>query len=96
MNAGPLIGTIDWGKAQACLLCVQLIVVFAEILLGIAIFWKPEKTIGIQIGFYRRINWKVEPVLMEKEIRNTRIMGVIVLIFGIATLVYIIALSLAG
>jgi hypothetical protein len=39
--------------------------------------------IEIQRKFYEKINWKVEPVSMEKEIRNTRIMGLF-LVFATA------------
>jgi hypothetical protein len=35
----------------------------------------------------------MEPISMEKEIRNTRIMGLTVLIFGILALLYIWLLS---
>lgn len=52
--------------------------------------WKPKKTIDIQIALYRPFNWKIEPISMEKEIRNTRIMGLIVLILGIVSVIYIL------
>ncbi|MGB2706220.1 MAG: hypothetical protein WBC74_05150 [Candidatus Omnitrophota bacterium] len=52
--------------------------------------WKPKKVIEIQIALYRPFNWKIEPISMEKEIRNTRIMGMVVFILGVISLVYII------
>jgi len=39
----------------------------------------------MQRRFYLLINWRIEPVSMEKEIRNTRWMGL-----------FLIALVLAG
>jgi hypothetical protein len=36
---------------------------------------KPEFDIEIQRRFYARINWRIEPVSLEKELRNTRLMG---------------------
>jgi hypothetical protein len=36
---------------------------------------RPELAIEIQKRFYAKINWRIEPVSMPKEIRNTRIMG---------------------
>ena len=30
----------------------------------------------IQRRFYARINWRIEPISFEKEMRNTRLMGV--------------------
>lgn len=73
-----------------CSYCVQLMIVVIAIIFGALVAWKPKKTIDIQIALYRPFNWKLEPVSMEKEIRNTRIMGLTVLILGILSLVYIL------
>jgi len=68
-----------------------MIVVIA-IAFGALVAWKPKKTIDIQITLYRPFNWKLEPISMEKEIRNTRIMGLTVLILGILSLIYILVI----
>lgn len=47
---------------------------------GSFLFFKPERSIDIQRRFYELINWKIEPVSIRKEIRNTRIMGAILVI----------------
>jgi len=52
--------------------------------------WKPKKVIDMQIAVYRPFNWKIEPISMEKEIRNMRIMGLVVLMLGIISLCYIL------
>jgi hypothetical protein len=57
---------------------------------GALVAWKPKKTIDIQIALYRPFNWKLEPISMEKEIKNTRIMGLTVLILGILSLICIL------
>ena len=54
--------------------------------LGVILMRVPKRVIEGQITFYRWINWRMEPVSWEKEIRNTRIMGVIALVAGIGTL----------
>lgn len=54
-------------------------------------FHCPGLTFKIQKRFYERINWRIEPVSEKKELRNTRIMGVV--LFGISFLL-IIALFL--
>jgi len=64
-------------------------VVAIAIVFGALIAWKPRKTIDIQIALYRPFNWKIEPISMEKEIRNTRIMGLAVFILGVIALVVI-------
>lgn len=73
-----------------CAYCIQLMIVAIAIVLGALVAWKPKKTIEIQIAIYRPFNWKVEPISMEKEIRNTRIMGLVVLILGMLSLTYIL------
>ena len=67
-----------------CLFCVRLTAVAIALILGALVAWKPRKTIEIQIALYRPFNWKLEPISMEKEIRNTRIMGIALLVVGAA------------
>ena len=50
-------------------------------LLGLFIYLRPLKVFDIQKNFYAMINWRIEPISMEKEIRNTRIMGVFLIVF---------------
>ena len=69
--------------------CMRLTIASIAIITGALIAWKPRKVIDIQIAFYRLINWELRPVSMEKEIRNTRIMGAFVLIAGILTFLYV-------
>ena len=73
-----------------CSYCMQLTIVVIAIVFGALVAWKPKKTIDIQIAIYKPFNWKIEPISMEKEIRNTRIMGLTVLILGILSLIYIL------
>ena len=66
-----------------------LILVFSiNIFLGIFLFSKPEKAIKIQESFYEKINWKIEPVSMQKEVRNTRIMGMSLIAVALSMIVY--------
>ncbi|MBU4589951.1 MAG: hypothetical protein KKG01_03405, partial [Candidatus Omnitrophica bacterium] len=73
-----------------CEFCVRLMIAVIAIVFGSLIAWKPKKAIDIQIVLYRPFNWKIEPISMEKEIRNTRIMGLAVLVLGILSLGYIL------
>ncbi|UCC95414.1 MAG: hypothetical protein JSW40_01350 [Candidatus Omnitrophota bacterium] len=53
--------------------------------IGMFIFLRPALAIEIQRKFYEKINWKIEPVSMTKEIRNTKIMGLLLVIIAIFT-----------
>ena len=49
--------------------------------LGMGIYFYPLKVFELQKKFYALINWKIEPISLSKEIRNTRIMGLFLVIF---------------
>jgi len=68
-----------------------IFVLFSLISFGVGLFLviKPELGIEFQRRFYAKINWKIEPISMEKEIRNTRIMGGFLLVISLATFIYI-------
>ncbi|MDI6606613.1 MAG: hypothetical protein QME65_05690, partial [Candidatus Omnitrophota bacterium] len=55
---------------------------------GLFVFFKPNLTIEIQKKFYEKINWRIEPISMQKEIRNTKIMGGFLVIVAIITIIY--------
>ena len=67
------------------LLLLQFVVIFGGCILGAYIFLRPRKVIDFQIRFYKLINWQVTPISMEKEIRNTKIMGFIVILFALGS-----------
>ena len=68
---------------------VQVAIMIIGIVLGILFMWRPRKVIDIEIAIYRPFNWKIEPISMEKEIRNIRTMGLVVFILALASLVLI-------
>jgi hypothetical protein len=56
--------------------------------IGFFVFFKPELTIELQKRFYTLINWRMEPISMTKEIRNTKIMGLFLVFLSLATVIY--------
>ncbi len=44
----------------------------------------PRKVIVFQQRFYSRINWRMEPISMSKEIRNTRLMGLALVLLAVS------------
>ena len=57
---------------------------------GLLLVIKPNWAIEIQIRFYEKINWRIEPVSMQKEIRNTRIMGFFLITLALLTIIYVL------
>ena len=74
---------------------IELILIAAlfsllSLCIGIVLLAEPKHAIEIQRRFYEKINWKIEPLSMQKEIRNTRIMGLFLITVSLLTSVYII------
>ena len=59
------------------------------VFLGAGIFFKPSLVISWQQRFYEKINWRMEPISMPKEIKNTRLMGLFLILFTLGSLVYV-------
>ena len=53
-------------------------------------FFKPGAVIELQRKFYEKINWRIEPISMPKEIRNTRLMGIFLVLVTFLTIIYIL------
>ena len=71
-------------------LAILILFPIISLLLGLFIFSKPSLAIEIQRRFYAKINWKIEPISMHKEIRNTRIMGLFLVAVALLTIIYIL------
>jgi len=56
------------------------------LLAGAACLRWPGKVIAFEQWFYARINWRMEPISMPKEIRNTRLMGLALVLLSAAGL----------
>jgi len=57
------------------------------IMLGLFVFFKPELTIEIQRKFYEKLNWRIEPISMPKEIRNTKIMAISLVVVSVIAII---------
>ena len=62
----------------------------AGILIGLFLSLNPALAIRIQKRFYERINWRIEPISMPKELRNTRIMGLFLITATLSIIIYAI------
>ncbi|PIP20591.1 MAG: hypothetical protein COX40_03910 [Candidatus Omnitrophica bacterium CG23_combo_of_CG06-09_8_20_14_all_40_11] len=67
---------------------IPVLILFSLIGLAVGAFMviKPSLSIEIQRRFYCLINWKIEPISLSKEIRNTRAMGWFLIILSIITI----------
>jgi hypothetical protein len=73
------------------LLIVSLFLSTESILIGSLLFFKPSRAIELQRRFYEKINWRMEPINLPRELKSTKFMGLLLFVVGIATVVYILS-----
>ncbi|MDP8298498.1 MAG: hypothetical protein P9L88_01135 [Candidatus Tantalella remota] len=57
--------------------------------LGLFLYSKPERAIELQQGFYKNINWRMEPISIQREIKSTRFMGVFLMVVTVLMIAYV-------
>jgi len=60
------------------------------IAIGLFLYLRPGTAIEIQRIFYKKINWRIEPISMPKEVRNTRVMGAFLFLLTLTAAIYIL------
>ena len=60
--------------------------------IGFFLALKPLEAIELQKRFYVLINWRMEPISLPKEIRNTRLMGIFIIVFLMAALALVFSI----
>jgi hypothetical protein len=71
---------LNWMTSLA-MLPVLILLSVITLAVGVLLILKPSLAIEIQRRFYEKINWRIEPISMQKEIRNTRLMGWFIICF---------------
>ena len=66
------------------------VLIALSLIIGIFICLRPAAAIDLQIRFYEKINWRMQPVSMQKEIRNTKIMGLFLIFLSLFSGIYVI------
>ncbi len=93
MNSRQLLDLMERSIAWLAgipLLLILAFLSFISLLIGLFLINKPSLAIEMQQKFYAGINWKMEPISMKKEIRNTRFMGWLLITLFIATLLLLL------
>ena len=61
--------------------------------IGLFLIMRPHIMIELQRQFYARINWRIEPISLEKELRNTRVMGAVLIALSAIALFYLYGIN---
>ncbi len=63
--------------------------IIVGLIVGLSMFFNAALVLKMQIKFYEKINWHMEPISMPKEIKNTKFMGLVLIAFCLLTIIYI-------
>ena len=71
---------------------IIILLMLAAVSLGVGVLYssRPELAIEWQKRAYASFNWHIEPISLEKELRNMKVMGKFLIFISMATIIYII------
>lgn len=72
---------VEWIKAV-----LSSVAVFG-ILLGILSAASPKRSIELYQKMMQKFNWRVEPIHYERELRNTRVLGTLMLLTSVGIVI---------
>ncbi|MBI3602568.1 MAG: hypothetical protein HY209_06740 [Candidatus Omnitrophica bacterium] len=67
---------------------ILLLIAVATFAFGLFLMTKPLEAFEWQRRFYALINWRIEPISVEKEIRHTKLMGAFLILLTIVLCTY--------
>jgi hypothetical protein len=67
---------------------ILILISIVSIASGLFFFLRPGQAIEFQRRFYEKINWRIEPISIPKELRNTRLMGIFLILLALSTIIF--------
>ena len=65
---------------------IKIAIVLITVFIGFVLYKEPGQTLKKQSDFYRRINYKMEPISMDKELKNMKRTGILVILCGLVAI----------
>jgi hypothetical protein len=69
---------------------VALLFINIGLIFGLWVFFNTEPILKVQTKLYEKTNWLMVPISMLREIRNTRIMALILILISVVSAGYLI------
>lgn len=69
---------------------IFIIIAIISLYFGYFLFSSPLRAFEIQKRFYAMINWRIEPISLQKEIRNTKGMGIILIVIVLGSCIFMV------
>ena len=68
---------------------VSAVLIIAGIAVGLFVFFYPVSVMKMQVKFYEKINWRIEPISLQKEFNRTKYTGLYLIVLCLLSSVYI-------
>ena len=68
---------------------ISLVLIVTGIVVGILVFFYPVSVMRMQVKFYEKINWRIEPISLQKEFNRTKYTGLYLIVLCLLSSVYI-------
>ena len=72
---------------------ILIFLVAISMLVGSFLYLRPNSAIEMQKKFQEKINWRIGPLPIQREIRNVKTMGLVLIITTLLTVVYVVVLG---
>ncbi len=59
---------------------IPLSLILTGIIIGLLVYFYPVSVMRLQVKFYEKINWRVEPISLQKEFDRTKHTGLYLVI----------------
>ena len=71
------------------LIHISIILIFIGIIAGLLVFFYPVSVMKLQVKFYEKINWRIEPISLQKEFKRTKHSGIYLIVLCLFAIAYI-------
>ena len=68
---------------------VSVVFIILGMLVGLLVYFYPVSVMRIQVKFYEKINWRIEPISLQKEFDRTRNTGLYLVVLSVLSGIYI-------
>ena len=68
---------------------VSIAFIIVGIVVGLFVFFYPVSVMRMQVKLYEKINWRIEPISLQKEYKRTKYTGLYLVLLCLYASVYI-------
>ncbi|MDD3274997.1 MAG: hypothetical protein PHQ84_04455 [Candidatus Omnitrophica bacterium] len=68
---------------------ISMVLIIVGIVVGLLVFFYPVSVMRMQVKFYEMINWRIEPISLQKEFKRTKYSGLYLVVLCLFASLYI-------